>query len=181
MFRLLLTAALTLVLCADAQAGRFFRGRGGCSGGACYQTAPPPYAYSCQGGVCRPTAPCPEGMCPTPAPQAAEPGPIDALHQVNTQRAARGLPPYQRCDGLTTAAFGAAKYRALYRIRGHVSGGMGDFQFLPFGFRARAAGCGALEPSWGFQACCVYDGYQYAGAASVQGDDGLQYSHVFVR
>lgn len=108
---------------------------------------------------------------------AAEP----ALAQVNAQRAARGLPPYREDPSLTAAAMAAADYRAAYRIAGHVGGGMGDFAFLPPGATADAAGCGALEPSWGFAACCVYESYQYAGAARVMGADGRFYNHIFVK
>jgi hypothetical protein len=106
---------------------------------------------------------------------------VDALDEVNATRAARGLPPFARDPGLTTAALAVSDYRAQYRIAGHVGGGMGDFAFLPPGTSADAAGCGALEPSWGWAACCTYDSYQYGGAAVTMGSDGRRYMHLFVR
>lgn len=105
----------------------------------------------------------------------------DALDEVNAARARRGLPPFARDPGLTAAAVAAADYRATYRIAGHVSGGMGDFAFLPPGCTADAAGCGALEPSWGWGSCCTYESYQAAGAAVTMGADGKRYMHLFVR
>lgn len=106
---------------------------------------------------------------------------VDALSEVNAARARRGLPPYLRDPALTQAAQSAATYRARYRIAGHVSGGMGDFQFLPPGSTAGAAGCAALDPSWGFQACCQWERWTYAGAATVRGSDGRLYHHLFVK
>lgn len=105
----------------------------------------------------------------------------DALDEVNAARARRGLRPYLRDEGLTQAAHSAATYRASRRIFGHVPGGMGDFQFLPPGSVARAAGCGALDASWGWGSCCTYDSYTYAGAAVVIGADGRRFMHLFVR
>lgn len=104
-----------------------------------------------------------------------------ALAEVNSARAARGLQPFKLDHGLMQAARDAAAFRAANRIAGHVSGGMGDFRFLPFGAHARAAGCGALSPSWGWGTCCTYDNYTYAGAAVVHGNDGRRYMHIFVR
>jgi hypothetical protein len=105
----------------------------------------------------------------------------DALDEVNAARAARGLPPFARDPNLTAAAEAAANHRAQYRIAGHVPGGMGDFGFLPPGTTADAAGCGALEPSWGWGTCCTYENYQFAGAAVTWGADGRRYMHLFVR
>lgn len=102
----------------------------------------------------------------------------DALDQVNAQRAARGLPAYLRDGGLSLAAENAAQYRAANRLFGHCSN---DFAFLPPGSTADAAGCAAHPPSYGFLACAVYDGYQFAGAATIIGRDGLAYHHLFVR
>lgn len=113
----------------------------------------------------------------TPLAHAAE----DALAEVNAARAARGLPPFVRDPGLTAAALAAADYRATYRISGHAPGGMGDFGFLPPGTSADSAGCGALEPSWGWGTCCTYENYQFAGAAMTWGADGRRYMHLFVR
>jgi hypothetical protein len=74
-----------------------------------------------------------------------------------------------------------ADHRARFRIAGHVTGGMGDFAFLPAGTRADSAGAGALEPSWGWGTCCTYEGYEAAGAAFAWGADGKRYMSLFVR
>lgn len=113
----------------------------------------------------------------TPALEAQD----NALARVNQQRAARGLPPFMEDPALTQAAQAAASYRARFRMFGHVTGGMGDFQFLPPGTHADAAGCAAYPDHYGFMACAVYENYQYAGAASVPGPDGKMYHHLFVR
>jgi len=108
----------------------------------------------------------------TPAPSG------DALSEVNAARAARGLRPYLRDEGLTLAAERAASFRASLRIAGHTKN---DFSFLPPGSSASAAGCGALDPSWGWASCCTYDGYARAGAAVAYGADGRRYMHIFVK
>lgn len=105
----------------------------------------------------------------------------DALAEVNAARAARGLAPFVQDPGLTAAAKAAADFRATHLIAGHVGGAMGDFAFLPQGSSATAAGCGALDPSWGWGSCCTYDRYQFAGAAVTYGRDGKRYMHLFVR
>ena len=105
----------------------------------------------------------------------------DALHEVNAARAARGLPPFAHDPGLTAAAQSAANHRARFGIAGHVGGGMGDFGFLPPGTWADSAGCGAMEASWGWNTCCTYENYQFAGAAVSMGMDGRRYMHLFVR
>ena len=64
------------------------------------------------------------------------------------------------------------------RIEGHLSN---DFAHLPAGVSAKSAGCGALEPSWGWGTCCTYDNYTQAGAAWALGADGKRYMHLFVR
>lgn len=194
-----LIAALfaVIVLASDTHAGRPRWSGGGCANGQC---------GTCPGGNCgvpvatpapvatQPAAPidCPNGNCAasvpatptTPKPVTAakpiEPA-TDPLAQVNARRAAAGLRPYQHDPALTTAAKAAATYRARYRIKGHVIGGMGDFQFLPPGTQATAAGCAAWPPADGFGSCAMYDSYTFAGAASVQGEDGLVYHHLFVR
>ena len=102
----------------------------------------------------------------------------DGLDEVNAARAARHLPAFRRDDGLTRAAGDAAAYRAAHRIAGHTRN---DFAFLPDGTTARAAGCGALEDSWGWATCCTYERYTHAGAAWVRGKDGKRYMHLFVR
>ena len=105
-------------------------------------------------------------------------GADDALNEVNAERARRGLRPYQPDPLLNQAAQSCARIRAASFIRGHLSN---DFAQLPSGTSASAAGCGALEPSWGWGTCCTYDNYTYAGAAWVMGTDGRRYMHLFVR
>jgi hypothetical protein len=100
------------------------------------------------------------------------------LAEVNAARAKRGLRPFQHDPQLTHAAQACARTRASRRIAGHLSN---DFAYLPAGVTAKAAGCGALEPSWGWGTCCTYDNYTYAGAAWVMGADGKRYMHLFVR
>lgn len=102
----------------------------------------------------------------------------DALDQVNAARARRGLRPYIRDENLFRGALSCARARAANLIRGHTQN---DFAYLPPGTSARAGGAGGLEPSWGFQACTVFDNYTYAGAAWVRGRDGRMYSQIFVR
>ena len=100
-----------------------------------------------------------------------------ALDEVNAKRAARGLRPFVHDPLLTAAAERCAAFRATQRMFGHTSN---DFAFL-LGASASAAGCAAYPASYGFMACCVYDGYTYAGAATVVGPDGRSYHHIFVR
>jgi hypothetical protein len=102
----------------------------------------------------------------------------DALAQVNAQRAARGLPAYERDEALSVAAEAAARHRAERLLFGHCAN---DFAFLPAGVSADAAGCAAYPAEYGFMACATYDGYRWAGAASVPGRDGRVYHHLFVR
>lgn len=102
----------------------------------------------------------------------------DALHEVNAERAKRGMKPYVNDPLLNQAANACAKIRAASQIHGHLSS---DFDQLPPGAHATAAGCGALEPSWGWGSCCTYDNYTYGGAAWVMGKDGRRYMHLFVR
>lgn len=106
---------------------------------------------------------------------AAEP--IEALGEVNRQRAERGLPPYAYDSDLTQAAGACAAYRAEHRLHGHTGS---DFAFLPAGSHADAAGCAAWQS--GFGACAVFETqYHTAGAAFVVGKDGLRYCQLFVR
>jgi hypothetical protein len=102
----------------------------------------------------------------------------DALPEVNAARSQRGLRPFLPDPLLQQAAYTCAKIRATNRIEAHLSS---DFAYLPAGSSASAAGCGALEPSWGWGTCCTYDNYTYAGAAWVMGTDGKRYMHLFVR
>lgn len=104
--------------------------------------------------------------------------PVEALHEVNAVRAARGLPPYIRDEGLTKAAMSAARFRAERRIDGHTPN---DFGHLPEGVSAAAAGCAAWSPEWGWGSCCTFESWMSAGAAYVVGEDGRRYMHLFVR
>jgi hypothetical protein len=101
----------------------------------------------------------------------------DALSEVNAARARRGKPPFIHDPGLTVAAERCAQIRAANGIKGHIN----DFAHLPPGVTASAAGCGALEPSWGWGTCCTYDNYRYAGAAVVVDGHGRRFMHLFVR
>lgn len=102
----------------------------------------------------------------------------DGLDEVNAKRAARGLRPFVRDEGLTQAARACAQFRAARGLAGHTSN---DFAFVPAGTFATSAGCAACEPGWGWMSCCVYENYTYAGAAWVTGRDGRRYMHLFVR
>jgi hypothetical protein len=102
----------------------------------------------------------------------------DALAEVNAARAARGLPPFQRDEGLMQAAYSCAQARAAALCVGHTRN---DFAALPPGSTARATGCAAWVPSFGWGSCCTYERYTYAGAAIVMGRDGRRYMHLFVR
>ncbi len=118
----------------------------------------------------------------TGEPSATNPASVqevnDALAEVNATRAKRGLRPFQHDPQLTQAALQCAQIRASRRIAGHLAN---DFAYLPAGSTARSAGCGAMEPSWGWGTCCTYENYTYAGAAWVMGADGKRYMHLFVR
>lgn len=128
-------------------------------------------------------APIPAATQTAPAktPVATVNGSDDALDEVNARRASRGLPPFIKDPNLTLAAATCAKIRAANFIDGHLGGAMSDFSYLPAGVTASAAGCGALEPSWGWGTCCMDDHYTYAGAAWVMGANGKRYMHMFVR
>ena len=102
----------------------------------------------------------------------------DALEEVNAARAKRGLTPFVHDPKLNEAAKACAKIRATSFIEAHLAN---DFAYLPAGATATSAGCGALEPSWGWGTCCTYDNYTHAGAAWVMGADGKRYMHLFVR
>lgn len=108
----------------------------------------------------------------------ASAGSDDALDEVNAYRAKRGLPPFKHDPQLTIAAKRAAETRAKALWDGHLSN---DFACLPSGATADAAGCGALEDSWGWGTCCMDDNYSHAGAAWVRGSDGRRFMHLFVR
>jgi hypothetical protein len=102
----------------------------------------------------------------------------DALEEVNAARAARGLRPFIKDDDLTSGAINVADFRAARLMAGHT---IDDFNGLPVGCTASAAGCAAWEPSFGWGACCTYENYRYAGAAWSMGRDGRRYMHLFVR
>lgn len=189
--------AAVLALCADASAQRRRVQQivPQCSGSSCQQqnfysvpstaqSVQPAGGYTvagaslgglvCIGGVWYQSSTA-ESAIATPG------GAVEALDEVNMARAQRGLRPYIRDASLTVAASRAAEYRAARRIAGHLTGGRGDFIFLPPGATANATGCAALSPAYGFKACAVYDSYTHAGAAKIVGPDGLLYSHLFVR
>ncbi len=111
------------------------------------------------------------------APVAGSASAVDALSEVNAARAARGLAPYIHDEGLAQAARSAAEYRAARGIRGHTQN---DFSHLPAGSSASAAGCGGLEAAFGWAACCTFDRYTYAGAATVYVGN-IRFNHIFVR
>lgn len=116
---------------------------------------------------------------PMPVPPDAKSESSDALAEVNSYRAKRGLAPFKHDSQLTQAAYEAAKRRASRGIHGHLP--ESDFSCLPAGANADAAGCAALDDSWGWQSCCADDNYSHAGAAWVRGSDGRRYMHLFVR
>lgn len=102
---------------------------------------------------------------------------FEALAEVNAERARKGLRPYIQDPNLTAGAMTVAKFRAAHRIAGHSSN---DFAGLPAGTKAAAAGCGVEHPGFGFLACCMFDNYQFAGAAKSRGPDGRFYFQLFV-
>jgi len=117
---------------------------------------------------------------PIPLVVYSAPAP-DALAEVNAKRAARGLRPYAHDPALTEAAQKCAAYRAARLMFGHVTGGMGDFQFLAPGVRCSATGCAAYPDQYGWMSCAIYDNFTHAGAAWVRGADGKRYMHLFLR
>lgn len=170
--RVLFSLVFLLVVVATADAGPRSRGRSvgfqtaqsACPGGVCSFTTTPSFIQTSE------TA----GVIQVAKSAQAS----DALDAVNAKRAGRGLAPYLRDEGLTAAAQSCAEHRASRRLFGHTSN---DFQFLPPGASASAAGCAAYPAEYGWMSCCVYDSYRYAGAASVVGPDGRTYHHIFVR
>jgi hypothetical protein len=102
----------------------------------------------------------------------------DGLDEVNAKRAASGLRPFIRDEGLTQAARSCAEFRAAHGLFGHTGN---DFAFVPAGTSASSAGCAAYPAGYGWMSCCTYDNYTYAGAAWVTGRDGQRYMHLFVR
>src|SRR5262249_1560395 len=102
----------------------------------------------------------------------------DALDEVNAARAARGLPAFVRDESLSEGALHVARFRAANLIAGHTGN---DFQGLPEGAVASAAGCAAWHPSLGWGSCCTCEHYTYAGAAWAIGSDQRRYMQLFVR
>jgi hypothetical protein len=102
----------------------------------------------------------------------------DGLAEVNAKRAARGLRPFLRDEGLTQAARACAQFRAANGLSGHTAN---DFAFVPAGTHATSAGCAACPAGYGWMSCCVYENYTYAGAAWVTGRDGQRYMQLYCR
>jgi hypothetical protein len=88
------------------------------------------------------------------------------------------LRPFIKCEGLTAGAIHVAEFRAERLIVGHTSN---DFNGLPAGYWAPAAGCAAWAPYIGWGSCCTYENWRYAGAGWAMGRDGRRYMHLFVR
>lgn len=174
MFRFLIAALALTILATDSEAGPFRR------------RAQPAY----QSPSYVPAVAIPAGEYVsyyTPAAGAAESSTSsdsagtstgDGLDEVNAKRAARGLYPFARDEGLTQAARSCAAFRAEHFLFGHTGN---DFAFVPAGTPASSAGCAAYPAEYGWMSCCVYDNYTYAGAAWVTGRDGRRYMQLFVR
>lgn len=176
LFRLMLAALALSILAPESEAGPFRR-----RSQPIYYQAPNYYTPASDPPaseyVSSYTPPAATGDSATTSsdPNAAE---GDGLEEVNAQRAARGLRPFIRDEGLTQAARACAAHRAEYGIFGHSSN---DFAFVPAGTWASSAGCAAYPASYGWLSCCVYDNYTYGGAAWVTGRDGRRFMHLFVR
>lgn len=132
------------------------------------------------GCVCGDGCKCKSGECPSRCPvqtitKTASEG--DGLDEVNAQRAARGLRPFLRDDGLAAAARACAAHRATYLLFGHTNN---DFGFCPSGVHCDATGCAAYPASYGWLSCCTFENYTRAGAAWALGRDGKRYMHLFV-
>jgi hypothetical protein len=163
----MMIAAFSVAWDCSAEAGPFRRSRRSTGSASVTATATP------QSATARPAA------RPAAQPVAAGGTVVEnALPEVNAARARRGLRPFAYDPSLGLAALRCAQLRAANRIEGHLSN---DFAHLPAGVSAKSAGCGALEPSWGWGTCCTYDNYTQAGAAWAMGADGKRYMHLFVR
>lgn len=126
------------------------------------------------------------GLTLTAADEPKQPakGPIyhEALAEVNQVRAQRGLPPFVHDATLEKAAAYCATQRAAQLCSGHLPGQQSDFYYVYLvGADAKATGCAAWPPGWGWGSCCMYDRYTYAGAAWAMGRDGKRYMHLVVR
>jgi hypothetical protein len=182
LFRSLLAGLALATVATDSEAGPFRR-RAQPAYQPTYQPVyqPPTFAPTAvlpAGGTV--TSPTPAVTSPATSVSGYTPGALegDGLDEVNAQRAARGLQPFVRDEGLAQAARGCAQFRAANLLFGHTAN---DFAFVPAGTFARSAGCAAYPASDGWMSCCVYDNYTYAGAAWVTGRDGRRYMHLFVR
>jgi hypothetical protein len=184
-----LCAALAAVVAPPVAAGPL-RNRASASSSATYRQTPAGSSYSASSSYRGPAefaAPALAAVAPPTAGELAAacagvPGAVDGLDELNVKRARMGLYPYTRDDALTMAAARAARHRAERLMFGHEMRGAGDFQFLPGGATAAAAGCAAYPDTYGWMSC-EDDGrtYRYAGAAWVRGADGKRYMHLFVR
>ena len=189
--RLLLAALALTVVATESEAGPLRR-RAQTAYQPTYQSAYQPYSYapysadpSASGYVTSYYTPA---TTPSDGVQVASYTPattfdpstsaFDGLDEVNAKRAARGLRPFIRDEGLMQAARATAAYRAAYGLFGHTSN---DFGFIPAGSSAASAGCAAYPAEYGWMSCCTYDNYTYGGAAYVTGRDGRRYMHLFVR
>jgi hypothetical protein len=181
LFRSLIAALALTAVATDSEAGPLRR-----RAQPVYQPSYPSYSYA-------PPAPVEYVSNYTPAATGdsaagvvvgSTPGAVvssiegDGLDEVNAKRAARGLRPFIRDEGLMQAARSCAAYRAQYGLFGHTSN---DFGFVPAGSAASSAGCAAYPAGYGWMSCCTFDNYTYAGAAYVTGRDGRRYMHLFVR
>lgn len=175
-------AFLVLAMQSVAEAGLFRRNTRGPSVNAAKTVARPvqvtPVAQSTNSVATVQPAQYSKVVEPSGIEQTGSTEVSDALAEVNAARARRGLKPFLHDPQLTQAAQQCAQIRASRRIAGHLAN---DFAYLPAGATARSAGCGAMEPSWGWGTCCTYENYTYAGAAWVMGSDGKRYMHLFVR
>ena len=176
-FRYLLAAFALTAIATDSEAGPLRR-----HAQPAYQ---PTYQPVYESYPSAPSAVTPTGEYVVSYTPAATPGndavgssASDGLDEVNAKRAARGLRPFIRDEGLTQAARACSEFRAANGLIGHTSN---DFAFVPAGTSASSAGCAAYPASYGWMSCCVYDNYTYAGAACVTGSDGRRYMHLFVR
>jgi hypothetical protein len=187
LFRFLLAALALTTAATDSEAGPFRRRAQPAYPSAYQPTYQPVYESSpyTPSGVVVPTSEYVASYTPAASPiyQTASLDQTglsagDGLDEVNAQRAARGLRPFVRDEGLTQAARSCAAFRAERGLFGHTGN---DFAFVPAGTSASSAGCAAYPASYGWMSCCVYDNYTYAGAAWVTGRDGRRFMHLFVR
>lgn len=178
----ILCFVMNLVVVGTADAGPVRRFRQSSTGTSAAVAATPAAAPSASATVAPAggEAKVAEAAAEKPASEKAVvlPSVDDALEEVNAARVKRGLAPFVHDPKLNEAAKACAKIRATSFIEAHLAN---DFAYLPAGATATSAGCGALEPSWGWGTCCTYDNYTHAGAAWVMGADGKRYMHLFVR